>query len=249
MEPTSTPSAAPAAPIEPVAAPQPAQAPEPQAPAPQAPAPAPQPEAQPAPQPEAPVAPAAAPEYASLDEYMASLGYQQPEASEFQMPDLNGIDPNDPEGITNFFSSYAQSIRQAAIDDALNQFRSESRVAQAEQTNWNKAMDKYSDLRTNQQLRDSVQAVREFNFQRGIGMTPEQAADVIFAGRTGEYQRGIADNQVTTTIQDVQPNNGNSVQVIPENTATETLVNSLGTSGEEAALQAFLEQRLNQEQK
>ena len=249
MEPNAQTPVTPTAPVE---APAPAPAPvvEPAAPvvtAPEPVAPAPAPIEAPAAPVVAPVAPVeapAAPVYKTLEEYTAEL-YGEPQApAEFTMPSTDSIDTDDPAAVQKFFADYAANIRSAAIEEAMVKFRAETRATSIENQNWQIAFKKYSDLTTNQQLRDSVQAIREFNFQRGIAMTPEQAADILYSPRGSEYQRGIADSAVTTTIQEVQPVNGGSVQVIPDNGASAKLAGSFGTSTEEADLADFLDSKI-----
>ena len=236
------PSAQPVQPVESAPAPQaPAQAPsqpadpfttfmqpaQPAEPAPQA---APQPAA-PAPQaPEAPAQPAAQPpaqDYETYEQYIARVteGVTQP----LDQPDGSKVNPDDPESVKAFFNDLVKT----AVTQAEANVERKNAIREAETRQWNQAFDKYGSLRENKNLRDMVHNIRVANFRRGIAMSPTQAADQLLEALKSEYQRGVNDNQVQTTIESVQPNGGGSVPV-QTTMEKEEVLKAVQTGGEVA---------------
>lgn len=230
-------------------APQPAPVPEP-APAPQ---PAPQPEqpvqptqpaAQPTPEPVAPVgttvepaAPAQPAEtYQTYDEYMKSiLGDIEPAPA---APDPTKIDPNSDEAIGNFFNE----LMETAVKRFEESQNRKQAIQNSERTLWDQAFQEYGVLRDNKQLRDIVHSIRMAEFNRGVAMTPKQAASRLFGILNDKYKQGIADNQVHTEIETVQPTAGGTSQV-PTSLDTQRTLESLQHGGEDALAQ-FLDQEI-----
>lgn len=254
MNPEATPQA-PAAPADPFAtfgqAPTPAPAPEPQPfvpptgdPNPVEPAPQP---TEPAPQPTAPTEPAApatpaapaepvqpaAPQQESYEEYMARVLADIPQAAE--PPKLETVNQEDPAAVEQFFADLVASAVQQAEANVEKKYA----VREAETRGWNEAFDAYPSLRQNHALRETIHNIRMGSFSRGIAMTPKQAAEHLLATSHADYQRGIADNQVHTKIENVQPTNGSSVEV-PQVTTTDDQLRAIQTGGE-AALAAILD--------
>lgn len=251
-QPAAQPVPQPAAPQQQPAAPTPQPAPssQPQDPfamfaQPQAPAepqqPTAQPTAQPTPQPQAPQQPAQAPaathapaapasqeeEYLSFEQYMDSVTGGKPK--DIPLPDASKINPDDEAGIKGFFDDLVNTAVQRATQD----FNRKQSLQTSERKLWDDAFEKYGTLRSNKKLRDMVHNIRMGEFQRGVAITPTQAAEQLLSAFHVQYQRGVADNQVVTTIQDVQPMGGGGSPV--ETTVDkETVLKSLQTGGEDA---------------
>lgn len=195
-------------------------------PAPQAPQQAPQ-------EPVAPVAPVEQPapqpqeQYQSFEEYMDSV--TQGIGEEPTVPDPNKIDPNDEAGIKNFFDDLVNT----AVAKAEQKTQRNQAIQNSERSLWDSAFDKYGSLRENKQLRDMVHSIRMGEFQRGVAITPTQAADRLLNALQSQYQKGVADNAVVTTIQDVQPNGGGSAP-IQTTTDMDNVYTRIQTGGETA---------------
>jgi len=71
----------------------------------------------------------------------------------------------------------------------------------------------------------------------GIAITPKQAADKLLESLGNQYKQGVADNQVVTTIESVQPSAGGSVQQVPTTTDRAKMLESLQTGGETALVE------------
>jgi len=173
-------------PTEPVTTPQPQQPTEPSQPA--APAPA-EPEVV---------------KYQTFDEYMESIAPTP--ATPTAMPDPSTIDPTDAEGIKKFFDT----IVETAVTKATETIGRKEAIQTAERQLWDRAFDKYGSLRTNKKARDLVHSIRMGHFQRGQAITPTQAADILLDSMGQQYQKGVADSTVVTTIEDAQPLGGNT---------------------------------------
>lgn len=209
----------PAQPTEPVA--QPTEQPQPQA---QAPAPV----ADPAPQ--------ANPATMTSEEYIASLTAGLGEAP--AMPDPSTVDANDEASIGKFF----QDLMETAEKRFEAKFTRDQAIQNAEKQAWEASFDKYPSLRSNKGLRDTVHAIRRAKFDQGVAITPTQAAEELLASMGASYQRGIADNQVQTTIEQVQPNGGASQQV-PTTLTNQNVLTAVQTGGEQA-LENWLDQEV-----
>jgi len=196
-------------------APQPQPQAQPQQPAPQAPTPQAQPQAQPQ------------EEFMSFDDYMNSVTAGVGDAP--AMPDMSKVDPNDEAGIKNFFDDLVNTAVQRA-EQSVNR---KSAIQTAERKVWDEAFGKYPTLRENKPIRDMVHSIRMGEFQRGVAITPTQAAEKLLGAFQQQYQRGITDNQVQTTIEQVQPSGGGG-QTIPTTVDRESVLTSIQTGGETA---------------
>lgn len=226
----SEPAAPAAAPVEPAA---------PQA-QPAQPAPAAQPEAQPA-----PVAPAAAPAPVAEPAPEPTMTYEQYIDSVLQgvptapdMPDPAQVDPNSEEGVTQFFTD----LMTAAEQRFEAKFARNQAIQTAERKLWDAAFEKYGSLRTNDELRGMVHAIRMQEFNNGRAITPTQAAEKLLGAFNQQYRQGVADNQVVTTIEQTQPLGGNGTEV-PTTTDADAVLRSVQTGGEQA-LMSVLDQRI-----
>lgn len=218
----------------PTPAPQPPQQPEPTpTPQPQQPV---EPQAQPAPQAPAQPAQPQGEQYQTFEEYMDSVTQGVGDAP--AMPDPNKIDPNDEAGIKTFFDDLVNT----AVQRASAETKRNNAIVNTERTLWDGAFDKYASLKTNKPLRDMVHSIRMGEFQKGIAITPTQAADRLLAALKAEHQRGVADNQVITTIQDVQPNGGGG-QPVQTTQDMENVLTAVQTGGE-TALAAYLDSQV-----
>lgn len=210
----ATPPAQPTQPTEPT--PQPSQPTEPQQPTPQV-------EQQ-------PVSSQAAPaeEYETYDQYMARVTANVPQAP--VQPDPEQIDPNDPAAIKGFFDDLVNT----AVQRSNHEIARKTAMQTAEKAAWETAFDKYGSLRTNKALRDTVHTIRMGYFQRGIALTPTQAADKLLESLGQERRAGAAGAQVVTTYEQVQPNGGGSGAPVPTNLDNKTVLERVQTGGETA---------------
>lgn len=204
-QPAPTPQ--PTQPTEPVTTPQPQQPAEP---------------SQPVPEAQAPVE-----QYQTFDEYMESV--TQGIGEDIATPDPSNIDPNDEAGIKTFFDDLVNTAVQKASQEVS---RSQA-IQTTERRLWDDAMGKYGSLRDNKQLRDMVHSIRMGEFQKGIAITPTQAADRLLDALKSQYQQGIADNQVVTTIEQVQPSGGGGQQ-IQTSSDTQQVLTDIQHGGENA---------------
>ena len=182
-----------------------------------------QPQAQPQPQPEQ-----TAPQTQSFDDYMNSILADLPEAP--GMPDPSKVNPEDEESITNFFNDMFTAAEQRF---EANYARKQA-IQNSERKLWDDAFDKYGSLRDNKQLRDMVHAIRRSEFDKGVAITPTQAADRLLDALKGQYNKGVADNQVQTTIEQVQPQGGGSTQNVPTTLDSQNVLTAVQTGGEQA---------------
>ncbi len=151
--------------------------------------------------------PAPAPQYMSTDQYLEAVYKGVPEAP--QMPDPSQVDPNSEEGITKFFTDLMTTAEQRFEA----KFARQNAIQTAEKKAWDETFQKYPSLQSNKPLRDMVHAVRMGEFNKGVALTPTQAADRVLETLRAQYQRGVADNQVVTTYETVQPNGGGGTTV------------------------------------
>lgn len=184
------------------------------------------------PDPSEPTAPVE-PQYQTFDEYMkevtGSVGEEAP------LPDASQIDPTDEAGIKTFFDDLVNT----AVQRASQKIGRDQAIQTSERNLWDSAMDKYGSLKTNKNLRDMVHAIRMGEFQKGVAITPTQAADRLLDALKSQYQKGVADNQVVTTIENVQPTGGGG-QTIQTTADMDNVLESVQTGGE-TALAAYLD--------
>lgn len=213
-------------PVEPTQTPQPTQTPtEPSQPTPQ------EPTTTTSPKPETQQAPAQAPpadDYQTFDEYMTSITAGVPKATE--QPDPSKINPDDPNAIKGFFDD----LINTAVQRASTETQKSQAIQSAEKKAWDGAFDKYGSLKSNKPLRDMVHNIRMGYFNRGVAITPTQAADKLLDAMKGQYQKGVADNQVHTTIESVQPQGGGTGQPVPTTLDKENVLTRVQTGGETA---------------
>lgn len=186
--PTPPAPAQPQQPTEPTPQPQPPTEPQHQAPTP----------------PAQPVAQPVEPAYQSFDDYMNETLKNVPKSPD--LPNPENISPNDPAAIKQFFDDLVNT----AVQKAKAETTRSNAIQARERALWDEAFDKYGSLRTKKPLRDMVHSIRMGYFQRGIAITPKQAADKLLESLGSQYKQGIADNQVVTTIENVQPTAGGS---------------------------------------
>lgn len=233
---------------EPVAQPAPATQPEPAtdpfaafgAPTEPTPVTAPTPPSEPTPQPSQPVEPqASAPQdnYQSYEDYMNEVLKDVPKSQD--MPDPNAISPDDPEGLKKFFDDLVNT----AVVKATSEISRKTALQSKERALWDEAFDKYGSLKTKPQLRDMVHNIRMGYFNRGVAITPKQAADKLLESLGNQYKQGVADNQVVTTIENVQPTGGGSGNQAPTSMDRNEMLTSLQTGGE-AALAEMLDAQI-----
>lgn len=150
--------------------------------------------------PAAPVAPAAPTFQQTVEQVLATI----PEAP--KSPDITSVEnPDDPAAVQKFFQDYAQSI--VAQVEAGNQRK--TAVQNLEAKAWGEAFTAYPSLEKNPELRSTIQAIRMGNYESsGVYQSPTEAAKVLIDAMQGQYQKGVVDNQVQTTITQTQPMNG-----------------------------------------
>lgn len=189
----------------------------------------------------APVAPAIAPvvsapvdDFQSYDDYMKQALANVPPAP--ILPDVEQIDPNNPEAIKTFFDELVNT----AVTRAESNSARKDAIQQTERKLWDESFNKYGTLRENIPLRDMVHNIRMGYFNRGIAITPTQAADKLLESLGSQYKQGVADGAVITTIEDVQPNGGNTGAPVATSLDRENVLTSIQTGGEQA-LAAYLD--------
>lgn len=225
---TPTEPAAPQAP-----APQPTQPTEPSAPSEPVPTPQPTP---PVETPQPTTTPATTPtpqttseeQYQSYDDYMKEAIGNLPPAPE--LPDHSKISPDDEAGIKNFFDNLVNT----AVERAKQETARTNAIQATERTLWDAAFDKYGSLRKNKELRDMVHSIRMGHFQKGVAITPTQAADKLLGALKAKYQEGVADNTVVTTIESTQPQGGQSGQPVPTTLDKQNVLLAIQDGGETA---------------
>ena len=89
-----------------------------------------------------------------------------------------------------------------------------------------------------------VHAIRRAEFSKGNAITPTQAAETLLAALQGQYQQGVVDNQVVTTIEQVQPNGGGTTTV-PTTMDSNAALLAVQTGGEQALAQVLEQQIRN----
>lgn len=225
------PFAAFAQPTEPAPQPQPATPAQPTEPTPDLSIQAPQPTqpTEPAPQPATPTEP----QYQSYEDYIKSINDGVGQLPE--QPDPAKINPDNPEEIKGFFDN----LMNTAVARAEQNIERKSAIQNTERRLWDEAFTKYGSLRDNKQLRDMVHNIRMGYFHRNVAITPTQAADELLKSLGNQYQKGVADSQVQTTIESVQPNAGGSTPIAT--TADRESVLSSVQSGGEIALAQYLD--------
>ncbi len=190
---------------------------------------APQPEAQPTQQPTN--------DYQTYEEYMQSVVAGLPEAP--AAPDPETVNAEDPQAIKGFFDDLLSSAEKRF---EANYARKQA-IQNSEKRLWDEAMDKYGSLRSNKQLRDTVHAIRMGHFNRGIALTPTQAAEKLLESLNHERRAGAAGAQVVTTYEQVQPNSGGSGAPVPTNLDKQHTLQAVQTGGE-TALAEILDQQI-----
>lgn len=176
-------------------------------------------------------------DYQSYEDYMNEVLKDVPQIQD--TPDPNSVSPDDPESLKKFFDDLVNT----AVQKASAEVARKSAVQAKERALWDEAFDKYGSIKTNKNLRDMVHNIRIGYFNRGIAITPKQAADKLLESLGNQYKQGVADNQVVTTIENVQPNTGGSVNEVPTTADRDKMLESLQTGGE-AALAAMLDAKI-----
>lgn len=184
-----------------------------------------QPVAQPVAQ--TPPAPEAAPTYQTYEEYLDSITQGVPKAPD--QPDPSTVDNTDPNAIKGFFDDLMNTAEKRFEAN----YERKQAIQTAEKKGWDEAFSKYGSLRENKGLRDMVHNIRMGNFNRGIALTPTQAANQLLESLKGQYNKGVVDNQVVTTIESVQPTGGGSTAV-PTTADRDATLTSFQTGGETA---------------
>ena len=172
-----------------------------------------------------PAASTAAPvetQYQTFDQYMEEVTGQMGTPPE--MPDMKNVNPDDEESVKTFFDDLVNT----AVEKASQQMSRTSAIQATERRLWDEAFTTYPTLKANRNLRDMVHAIRIGEFNKGIAITPTQAAERLLDALKGQYQQGIADNQVQTTIEQVQPTGGGS-QPIQTTNDQQSVLTSLQT--------------------
>lgn len=176
-------------------------------------------------------------DYQTYDEYMKQVMAGVPEAP--KSPDPEKVNPDDPAAIKGFFDELVNT----AVTRAQAETARQSAIQTSEKRLWDSAMEKYGTLKTNKQLRDTVHAVRMGYFNRGIALTPTQAAEKLLEGLGSQYRQGVADSQVVTTYESVQPTGGGSAAPVATSLDKENALTSV-QSGGETALAQILDQEI-----
>lgn len=168
----------------------------------------------------------------TYEQYIESVLQGVPTAPD--MPDPTKIDPNDEQAIGQFF----QDLMTTAEKRFEAKFSQQNAIQNSERKLWEDAFGKYPSLREKTNLRNMVHAIRMQEFNQGRAITPTQAAEQLLTEFGIQYQQGVADNQVVTTIQQVQPTGGSSAPV-QTSLDTQQVLESVQTGGEDALAKAL----------
>lgn len=169
----------------------------------------------------------AQPQYDDFDAYMERVMQGIPKPAE--NPDANKVDATSEEDIKGFFDELVNTAVQRA---EVNLARKNA-IQTSERQLWDDAFKSYGTLKDNKPLRDTVHAIRMSHFQKGMAITPSQAAKILLDSLGDQYRRGIADNQVATTIEQVQPNGGGAASV-PTTMGADEAMRAVQVGGEQA---------------
>lgn len=178
------------------------------------------------------------PKYQTYDEYMEEITGNVPEAP--AQPDPSTINPDDPEAIKGFFDNLLTTAEQRFEAN----YAKKQAIQNTERRLWDESFEKYGTLRSNKPLRDMVHSIRMGYFQRGIAITPTQAADKLLESLGQSRRQGAADAAVISTIEQVQPAGGGTGDPQPTNLDKDQVLLDVQTGGE-AALAAHLDAEIN----
>lgn len=199
---------------------------------------APQQPTEPTPQPQQPVEPQSnaqiAPQqddYMTFDDYMNETLKNVPKAPE--APNPEDISPDDPAAIKKFFDDLVNT----AVEKAKAETTRQNAIQSRERELWDEAFNKYGSLKEKKGLRDMVHSIRMGYLQRGIAITPKQAADKLLESLGSQYKQGVADNQVVTTIENVQPTGGGSANPVTTSLDKKDMLTAIQDGGEIALAQ------------
>lgn len=199
------------------------------------PTPQPQPPTETQPTPEPPVA--TQEDYQSFEDYMNETLKNVPKPKD--LPNPENISPDDPKAIKQFFDDLVNT----AVEKAKSETTRSNAIQARERALWDDAFSKYGSLRDKKPLRDMVHSIRMGYFQRGIAITPKQAADKLLESLGSQYKQGVADNQVVTTIENVQPAGGGSAAPVTTSMDRKEMLTAVQDGGE-AALADILDARI-----
>lgn len=177
--------------------------------------------------PATPATPPAAPTYESYDDYMKRTLAGVPTPPE--VPDPEKVNPEDPVAIKGFFDNL-MTVAEQRIEAKVER---KNAIQNAERRVWEEAFVAYPTLRTNKNVRDIVHNIRMGHFQRGQAITPTQAAQIFLDSLGNSYRQGVADNQVQTTIESVQPQGGGS-QPTQTSLDRDSVLEAVQVGGEQA---------------
>lgn len=166
----------------------------------------------------------------TYEQYIESVLKDIPQAP--GMPDPSQVDPNSEEGIQQFFTDLMTTAERRFEAN----YERKMAIQNAERKLWDDAFGKFPSLRDNNELRNMVHSIRMGEFNKGVAITPTQAADRLLKAFGQQYQQGIVDNQVVTTYESVQPTGGGGTTV-PTSADTDRALQAVQTGGEEALAQ------------
>lgn len=129
-----------------------------------------------------------------------------------------------------------QYAREEAFQ-AFNEIRAEERA-------WEDAYKDYSDLRTDTESRDLVQAVRDSAILRGEYLSPKQAADRLFNKFKAAKEEGVRQTQESVRVQQAAHLETSAIQGDPGADNTRDLYSRIDKPGAEGsdARQALIKQ-------
>jgi hypothetical protein len=153
-----------------------------------------------------------------------------------EMPDPSKIAPDDEASVKAFFDDLVNT----AVQRAEQAVARKTAIQSTERQLWDQAFDKYGSLKANKDLRDMVHNIRMGHFQKGQAITPTQAADKLLDAMKGQYNKGVADNTVVTSIESTQPTGGGSGQPVATTLDRENILTAVQDGGE-TALAAHLD--------
>lgn len=144
-------------------------------------------------------------------------------------PDASKVPQDDPAAIKGFFDD----LMGTAEKRFEAKFERKNAIQAAEKKGWDEAFSKYETLKTNKNVRDMVHNIRMGYFSKGIAITPTQAAQKLLESLNTSYKQGMTDNQVTTTIENVQPVGGQGTP-IPTTLDKNAALTAVQDGGEQA---------------
>jgi hypothetical protein len=119
-----------------------------------------------------------------------------------QLPDIRNYVDAEGNLDLNVYNAALSNAINGVVTTAVTASTSAVTMQSRYEKEWNKAENKYPELSKNKQLKDMVQAIHANSAQPGFKyLSPEKAADQLFAIRGEAKSEGMKAAQVTRTVQ------------------------------------------------